>query len=168
MKKIITQKELKEYIAYNEVTGAFVRIKNSTENRHDICSFPETKHSEGYSYFKILKTRKLSHQWAFLYCMGYIPIEIDHINGDRTDNRICNLRDVSHKENMKNLKISKKNTSGVVGVTWNKNANKWQAQICIEKRYIHLGTFVNFNEAVNVRKLAEVAYGFHKNHGKVL
>ncbi len=63
---------------------------------------------------------------------------------------------------------SKKNTSGVTGVTWDKSNNRWIAQIVIDGRHKKLGRFTDFSKAVDARKNAEVLYGFHKNHGKDL
>jgi hypothetical protein len=97
---------------------------------------------------------------------GSIPDEVDHINHNRTDNRWNNLRAVTSKSNSRNQSKSIKNKSGVTGVHWDNLRNRWIAQIHIDYKTVHLGTFVEFHEAVNARKNAEVLYGFHENHGK--
>jgi hypothetical protein len=91
---------------------------------------------------------------------------IDHINGDSMDNRIDNLRLVTHKENSLNKKLSSNNKSGVVGVSKNSRNKKWKADITYNNQKYYLGEFNNFDDAVKVRKAAEIKYGFHKNHGR--
>lgn len=92
--------------------------------------------------------------------------EIDHINHVRTDNRIVNLRKASNTENSRNASIGSNNTSGAVGVWFEKRRNSWVAEIKVDRRKIHIGQFENFEDAVAARKAAEVKYGFHENHGK--
>ena len=93
-------------------------------------------------------------------------MQVDHINHDRTDNRIENLRLVNANENGKNQKASVRNKSGVVGVSWKKSKNKWHSQIMVNGKQIHLGFFDNIDEAKKARIDAERKYGFHENHGK--
>lgn len=83
---------------------------------------------------------------------------IDHINGDKTNNRKINLRVGTKGQNNINKGIKKNNKSGVVGVYWIKKINKWQAKIGVEGKKIHLGYFDNFDDAVQARKEAEDKY----------
>jgi len=102
--------------------------------------------------------------WAIFY--GEWPNSIiDHINGDRKDNRISNLRKATHTENSRNAKGRSNNTSGVTGVSWNKLAGKWSVNIGGGGKKIHLGHFVKFQDAVQVRMDAEVTYGYTVRHG---
>lgn len=98
---------------------------------------------------------------------GQIPegMEIDHINHIRDDNRIENLRLVSHSENMRNISRSKVNSSGITGVCWNSERGKWMAQMQVGNKHIYIGLYLDINEAVKARKQAEELYGFHENHG---
>jgi len=85
--------------------------------------------------------------------------EIDHINGNTLDNRKKNLRIVTHKQNMRNQrKLPSNNTSGHIGVTWNKINKNWVAQIKINKKNIRLGSFYNIDDAVKARRNAEEKY----------
>jgi hypothetical protein len=77
---------------------------------------------------------------------------IDHINNDKSDNRIENLRWVTIKENNFNRSISKKNTSGSKGVYWHKASKKWMAYIRIDNILITLGYFKDKNDAIEVRR----------------
>lgn len=91
--------------------------------------------------------------------------EIDHIDHDKLNNRPWNLRKVSGLGNRRNMPKNRNNTSGTTGVTFNTAKNKWVAQIKVNYRKIHLGTFERKDAAVICRKAAEEKYGFHKNHG---
>lgn len=93
--------------------------------------------------------------------------EIDHINGDPSDNNINNLRDVPHKENLRNQSTGKNNTSGANGVRFYKPRSKWTATICVDGKSCHIGYFDSFDDAVIARKNADSKYGFHNNHGRI-
>lgn len=108
----------------------------------------------------------LEHRLIWLWVHGYLPGEIDHINGNGHDNRLENLRDVSHKENCRNVKRSKANTSGTTGVGWLAENKKWRAVIWVDEKQINLGSFNCKDAAISARKKAEADYGFHKNHGR--
>lgn len=122
--------------------------------------------SDGYHKIAILGNRIASHRLAWLYMTGEWPINIDHINGDRADNRWINLRNVSKVENNKNKRRSVNNSSGTTGVSWNSAMKKWHSQISHLGKRKHLGFFEDLEEAVNARKEAEVFYKYHKNHGR--
>jgi hypothetical protein len=77
--------------------------------------------------------------------------QVDHIDNNRSNNHITNIRWATGKENNQNKSLSSKNTSGVKGVYWNKNTNKWKAQIEINGKRINLGSFMNKDDAINIR-----------------
>lgn len=85
-------------------------------------------------------------------------IYVDHINHRRNDNRKCNLRAVTPSQNNMNMGLRSDNNSGVTGVHWDKNTNKWMSRIGINKKRIHLGYFDSFEDAVKARKNAEEKY----------
>lgn len=116
--------------------------------------------------FRVDVTSYKAHRLAWLYIYGEWPSDqIDHINHIRTDNRIKNLRDASSYENSKNQSIPKNNTSGVLGVGWNKLGRKWRSNISVNGKRLHLGCFDYFIVACAVRKEAELEYEYHENHG---
>lgn len=82
----------------------------------------------------------------------------DHINRNTLDCRRTNLRNITNSSNIFNCAIHKNNTSGVVGVSWNKIRNKWRAFIIKDRKQIELGCFINFDDAVLVRKQAKLKY----------
>lgn len=85
-------------------------------------------------------------------------IVVDHINHRKYDNRKFNLRTASRSQNNMNVGLKSNNTSGVTGVRWNKNRNKWESYIVINKKYIYLGLFKEFEDAVKARRKAEEKY----------
>lgn len=99
---------------------------------------------------------------------GAIPegFELDHINGKKDDNRLENLRLVSHKENLKNKARHRNNSSGVTGVGWKKSTGKWRAYVFVGDRQMSLGSYTDWFDAVCARKSADNRYGFHENHGR--
>lgn len=126
-----------------------------------------TADSNGYRIGTIFGRNYPAHRVLWLLHTKRWPKNIDHINGDRADNRLVNLRSVSHAENMKNRWQSKRNTSGVTGVHWLAKNRKWAATIGTEGQLVYLGCFTDIADAVTARKAAEAKYGFHENHGRI-
>ena len=115
------------------------------------------------------QVRYLAHRVAWLLYYGVDPgeFEIDHINRhSKTNNKIENLRLVNRQVNMTNTSKRSDNTSGVTGVSWNKNAGKWKAYINKNGEQKGLGYFEDKFEAICVRKSAERRLEYHPNHGK--
>jgi len=92
--------------------------------------------------------------------------QIDHINGDRCDNRLLNLRVVSPQVNAMNRSNRSDNTSGCLGVCWHPSTQKWRARIKVMGKQKSLGLFAEKIDAICARKDAEKKYGFHRNHGR--
>lgn len=120
----------------------------------------------GYYEYRHLGRPYLAHRIAWMIVHGVIPEQIDHIDGDRLNNRMSNLRSVSCLDNSRNMPRQKNNKTGVVGVSWNTLQKKWVAVIGMRGKQVHLGTFDDFNDAVLARKTAEKQFGFHPNHGR--
>lgn len=120
----------------------------------------------GYKAGRINNIGLRAHRviWALHY--GEWPkYVVDHINGDRTDNRIANLRDVPQSENVKNSAKPVTNKSGHIGVVSAPNG-KWIAQIGTRANPLYLGTFNTKQEAIHARGAASAERGFHQNHGR--
>lgn len=126
-----------------------------------------TENERGYKRGTIQGVPYRNHRVVWALLMGEWPKGvIDHINGDTSDNRIENLRDVSQAENVRNSRINAKNTSGVCGVSWHRKYEVWSAAIRVNGRDIHLGQYKNKKEAIAARKAGEICFGFHENHGR--
>ncbi len=123
--------------------------------------------SVGYLVGRIFGVNYNSHRiaWA-LHHNKWPEGPIDHINGNRSDNRIENIRLVSPQENARNSKRAISNKSGTTGVTWRKRDRKWHAHISVARKHIYLGYFSNRDAAIEARKAAEKKLGFHPNHGR--
>lgn len=85
-------------------------------------------------------------------------MQIDHINGNPLDNRKSNLRICTQQQNLLNKGIKSNNTTGITGVYWDKSRKKWLASIGLNGRSHHLGRFDNLEDAIKVRKQAEIEY----------
>ena len=122
---------------------------------------------KGYRQGKIFDRLHSAHRVIWAIETGAWPVdEIDHIDHDRSNNRFSNLREVTRQENMRNSSFSKRNTSGVTGVSWNKMAKKWHASITADGRQRHLGYFRCITAAIFVRKAADIEHGYSPNHGR--
>jgi len=125
------------------------------------------KFHHGYIRIYINGEYYFAHRLAWLLIHKNWPsCQIDHINGNRADNRIANLRAVSHQGNQQNAARRLDNTSGVTGVCWDSRDRVWLARIKVNMKLLRLGGFMSFEDAVAARKSAEKVYGFHENHGR--
>jgi hypothetical protein len=156
----ISVERLREVLDYNPDTGVFIRkVPMGRHGCHvagDVCG---TTTKRGYIFICVDKFKSMAHRLAWLYVYGVWPEgDLDHINQNKSDNRICNLRQVSRKENMQNVTLHKHNTSGVKGVAWHGQCKKWRAYIFADYKQISLGVYDTFEDAVKARKSAEVKY----------
>jgi hypothetical protein len=120
----------------------------------------------GYKRGHLAGRHAFAHRVIWFLAHGEWPTEIDHINGIKTDNRLCNLRNVSRGENMKNICRPKDNKTGVPGLKLDKRTGKWVAAIGFNGRMKHIGVFDSFEDAKRARLDAEVLAGYHPNHGR--
>ena len=142
----VTADCLRDYLAYDPVTGVF-RRKKITTNVVSVGEEVNSKNAEGYLRTKLLGKEYKLHRLAWLLHYGEWPKgEIDHINGIKDDNRICNLRDVSRIENELNKRCPRKdNVSGFTGVSV--FGERFQSKIRINGKLVHLGTYKTAIEA---------------------
>ena len=125
------------------------------------------KTSAGYFRGGIFSRRYLAHRVAWAIYSGAWPEnEIDHINGDKLDNRIANLRSVTRQENGKNRATGINNKSGTTGVYWYNRDLVWVAQVSKNGKNKHIGCFKSKDEAIEARAKANLEYGYHANHGR--
>lgn len=122
---------------------------------------------DGYRYLRISGRSYAAHRIVWLMMYGEMPVTIDHIDGNRDNNRLANLRNVTRRENARNKAMYSANKSGVTGVSWKSRNKKWVVQITDRHgSKLHVGLFSDKQEAINARKIAEIAHGYHENHGR--
>ena len=160
----ISLDELRRAVDYNPETGEFIwRGIGRRAGRSALIT-----NTHGYRCGSVGGVRVLAHRAAWALENGEWPTdEVDHINGDRADNRMCNLRLVSMRENHLNQRLRGTNTSGVNGVYRIKETGRWRARIRVHGKYISLGVFQCKSAAAIIRKLANTKYGFHPLHGEI-
>lgn len=163
--KELTQERLKELLDYDPDTGLFVR--KVVRGGQKAGAVAGSVYNHGYVLVYVDRRRYYAHRLAFLFIEGSFPPEqVDHINHDKADNRWENLRPVTRQENQRHTSMNSNNTSGVAGVYWHKNKNKWVPKIWVDSKCIHLGCTSDKDEAIRWRKAAEVKYGFSPYHGQ--
>lgn len=150
--------ELRNKLRYDPISGFLYSAKTGRRVFTNV-------HYSGYLKGAIFNRTFTAHRICMALHLGYWPEgEVDHINGDRSDNRIKNLRVVTRSQNQKNCYRRKDNTSGHVGVAKRKNGS-WQAYISNNGARIYLGTFSSRQEAIKARVSANKKYGYSDRHG---
>jgi hypothetical protein len=141
--KILTQKRLKELLQYNPDTGRFTWLQPSNRFSQVRPGDPAgSLHKRGYVHIKVDWQSYKAHRLAWLYVHGRWPEPaIDHINRDKADNRLVNLREADQLRNMQNKSIYARNTSGYTGVSPHRDTGKWVAQLQVNRRNHHIGIF---------------------------
>lgn len=161
----LTQELLKEYLHYEPLTGVFTWVKKPNRNIL-LGSIAGCLDSNGYLKITILGNQTYGHRLAFLYMTGSIPPEIDHKDLNPSNCVWGNLRPCTKAENARNRRLNSRNTSGIKGVRWCKQANKWKVTIVTDYKQQHLGYFSKLEEAKSC--IATVRASQHKefaNHG---
>ena len=142
---MLTAERLREALDYNPATGELVWKINPPRKKNFVGRRAGSRLATGYLGVTIDQRKCLAHRLAWLHAHGQWPVgQIDHLNGDRSDNRISNLRDVPQKvnlENRRNVRAGKK-TSRLLGVfPVESRRNPWGAAIRVERKKIHIGVF---------------------------
>ena len=155
---ILTQEKLRQLLTYDPTTGNFVWLVNR-RSKVKAGAIAGYKDANGYTKIQINGQTYSAHRLAWYYVHGvWPPQEIDHINRQRDDNRLCNLRLADKMLNNRNRKTSNKH--GVKGVHWHKMFNRWVGQISLNGKNNHLGLYDRFEDAVQARKIAEIILGW--------
>lgn len=166
----VTAAALQRLIGYNPGTGEFRWLERpedhgwSRKNAGKIAGAVSQHGKRGapvfYRRIRVFGRDHYAHRLAWMYMYGQWPgkNEIDHINGDTLDNRIDNLRKATHAQNGHNTGLRRNNTSGVKGVSWSAERNRWFASITVNGKIVALGRFDEFEDAVAARRAAEVIH----------
>lgn len=160
--QIISQQKLKEIFDYKDGNLYWKKSRQ----RGNAGTKAGSLNVDGYIHIKVDKKRYRGHRLIFFYHYGYFPVEVDHINGIRNDNRIENLREATKSQNAHNKQKQINNKSGVKGVYWRKDANKWAVQIGLNGKKYHFGHYKDFKEACFIA--LQKRYELHKSYAKAL
>lgn len=167
----VTQALLQEYLDYNPNTGWLVWKKKLGRKvivgKRAGCKVKGRDNRIIHIFGNVF----IEHRLIWLHQYGYYPERyehIDHINHIEDDNRLCNMRLVSQKENNKNTSLKSTNTTGVIGVWISKvnGAKKYIAEISTDTGSLRK-SFYTLEEAAQCRKVWQSQYGYHTNHGIV-
>lgn len=157
----MTNKELlrycNEYLSYDAETGV-IKWKGRASNRINIGDLAGNLRPDGGLTIQLNGKKYLSHRVAFLMHHSFLPVFVDHINRNRSDNRIENLRQCTHAENQRNGAAYKTNKSGYKGVSLYKDKIRWRASIQTNKRNKHIGIYECKKEAARAYNLAARMY----------
>lgn len=166
---MITQAEIKERLNYNPKTGIFIWIKpNPMAKKMKAGDVAGTKSKrDGYIRIKFNGKSYLAQRLAFLWMEGRFPKhQMDHDDRDRSNNKWDNLGELTLGKNLRNKSLYKNNSSGTNGIYFEEKSGKWRARIRVNNKMIHLGRFIEKDNAIKARKEAELKYNFTKTHGK--
>ena len=148
-------------MSYDSKTGVFTWLvnKNGYGGAAKVGRTANNVNAYGYRRIGIDGERYLAHRIAWLYVYGEFPkAHLDHINRDRLDNRIANLRVATDAENLQNQAVRTDNTSGVKGVSWDKKRKKWFAKITHKYKQIALGCYESIEDAAAAYATAKAKF----------
>lgn len=157
---MLTQARLKELLHYDPETGQFTWLVDAGRAKADEQA--GYLNPRGYRIIMIGGRNYRAARLAWLYVNGRFPAHlVDHRDRVRSNDRIANLREATHKQNLENATRHRDASPGTVGVYWNALRKRWQAKIGHQHKQKHLGWFASEAEAINVRLQAERAMFTH-------
>jgi len=160
---------IRSRLSYDPASGVLIH-KVAKNSRGGVVKAGDPIHcnclTRGYMRTIVQKRGYYVHRLAwFLHHGVWTDREVDHIDHDRTNNRISNLRLVEQADNKRNASMNSRNTSGFNGVSWNKIRKKWRASFKSKGKSTTIGHFDKLEDAVAARQAANECVGFHENHG---
>jgi hypothetical protein len=154
----ITAEALRRELAYDPETGVFTRL--IARGGQKVGAVAGWQGKNGYWYINVCGRKHSAHRLAWLHFYGVWPSTLlDHRNRRQMDNRISNLREATDSLNSLNTPLRRDNTSGHRGVYWFPRTQKWMAMVCVNGRQVHLGYFVDKQDAIAARHAAMVGRG---------
>jgi hypothetical protein len=151
----LTKEYLNELFEYRD---GELYWKRKTSNRDNIGQKAGTLNQRGYIKTGINKKIYSNHRLIFMMFNGFLPKLLDHIDGNKLNNRIENLREATNGENKQNSKLNKNSSSGVKGVHWNSREKKWQVRVQVGKKRMSFGYFKDLELADLVAQEARNKY----------
>lgn len=162
--KTLPQEELHRLFEYKD-GKLYSRVDRGDNGKIRVGSLIGSK-DKGYLVAKINDKSYQVHRMIYMMHHGWVPPMLDHINMDRADNRIENLRPATQIQNQYNCKVRRDSSSKVKGVGWHAQAKKWQARCKVNKVYHSLGLYASLEQAEQVvKEFRERHHGEYCNHG---
>lgn len=159
----ITQDLVKHLFEYRD---GILYWKNPTATRVKQGQAAGRIGKRGYLDTNINYKKYKNHRIIFLMFNGYLPEIVDHIDNNRLNNRIENLRAATMSQNLHNAKLSKSNKSGVKGVSWEKNRKAWKAEVVVNGATKRVRGMQSLELAeLVVQELRQIHHGEYANHG---
>ena len=163
-KESITQNELLKLFEYRD--GVLYWKISKPHSRYKSGDVAGRTVKDGYNQICVNRMRILTHQIVFKMFYGYVPKQIDHIDGNANNNRIENLRPATPTQNQYNTKLSARNKSGAKGVCWHKTGKKWHVKVSVNGKQTNFGLYDDLELADLVAQEARDKYhGAFANHG---
>jgi hypothetical protein len=142
----LTLELVNEYLTYDAETGNLYQRKKRPHIQ--VGSLAGCLRHTGYRYIELKGRKYPAHHIVWLLETGEVPTKfLDHIDGEKSNNHISNLREVTNKQNTENRGKQRNNTTGYKGVTYNKRLNKYIAQIQHNSKQMHIGVYSTAYEA---------------------
>lgn len=159
--KLPSVERVRELFDYDPSTGLLTRRIDAPGLKFKIGAVVGTRNSHGHLICRVHYTIYYVHRLVWLHFYGRTPPAlIDHINGIRDDNRICNLRLADIFESSRNRRHNRNSASGLKGAHYSTSEGKWRSSIGVNGCVIHLGWFETKEEAA--RAYAEAALRYHR------
>jgi len=161
---MISHQELLEVMDYDPITGIFIWKK---------CRKPQLNGKpvgyscrKGYLLTEVANQKYFLHKLAWYYVTGSYPTGIiDHIDTDKTNNKINNLREATINQNVWNMSISRRNTSGVKGISYDPQRKKWRATLMVDRKEVLHKRFDLLSDAEDaIREAREKFHGEYARH----
>lgn len=157
--KALPANEVRDLLDYDPISGVFTWKMRSDGparwNAEWVGRQAGSVNHDGYISIGIRNRRYQAHRLAWAWMIGTWPDrDIDHVDGNRSNNQWQNLRKATKSQNSQNTKIPKTNTTGVKGVCYDKNTGKWQSQIRCNGKRMYLGQFASISQAQAAYEMA--------------
>lgn len=167
-KRDITKEELAQRLSYDPLSGQLTWIAKGNSKKVVVGSRAGSVSPHGHRVLRLNGYLYPEHHIIWRLHFGVWPTgQLDHENHDEQDNKLVNLKDVTHADNNRNQSKRKDNISGHPGVWINKlnSKKKFMSEVTFAGKRVHLQSHYSLDDAIAKRKEILIEYGFHENHG---
>lgn len=167
LKEELTQEIVKEYLDYAPATGILTWLKKPCK-RTVVNTRAGTEADSGYRYLSLFGKRYPEHHVVWFWVHGYWPsLQIDHIDQNRSNNALHNLREVTKAENARNRSRRRNTKVEEAGIWYCRKRQRYVSEITVNGKKVYQKTFKaeDINAAIRQRKQKLIELGFHENHG---